>query len=199
LIVLGIAGSPRRKGNTETLLDSLLDGATSAGAESQKIVAARLEIAGCRSCDRCWREGHCVVEDQFQDVYRRLVAADAIALAAPLYFWGLPAQVKALIDRSQCQWARKFRLKAPLPATPAGHTRRRGIFIGVGGDTRERFEGVLRTVRAFFDVQETGSWASLLYTGVDARGDIARHPSAMQEAFDLGVRAIEEDWDTSRR
>jgi len=199
LVVLGIAGSPRRRGNTETLLDRFLDGAQSAGAQVQKIVVARLEIAGCRACDRCWKDGHCVVEDQFQEVYHSLVSADVIVLAAPLFFWGLPAQVKALVDRSQCQWARKFKLKAPMPATQAGHSRRRGVFVGVGGDSREHFSGALKTVQAFFDVQETDCWASLLYPGVDAKGDILRHPSALQEALDLGVRAIQEDWTIRRR
>ena len=88
---LGIAGSPRRGGNTEMLLDRFLAGAEGAGAAVEKVVAARLKIAGCVACDGCWEDGHCVVQDDFQAVYEKLVAADVIVLAAPLYFWSLPA------------------------------------------------------------------------------------------------------------
>ena len=193
--VLGIAGSPRRGGNTETLLDRFLAGAESAGAEAEKIVAVRLKIAGCIACDGCWDDGHCVVQDDFQAVYDRLIAADVIALAAPLYFWNLPSQVKALIDRSQCQWARRVVLRAPLAATPAGHARRRGVFICVGGDRRTCFAGAVRTVEDFFVVHETDYWGELLYPGVDAKGEIEAHPTPLQEAFDLGVRAVEEPWE----
>ncbi len=109
---LGIAGSPRRGGNTEMLLDRFLAGAESAGAAVEKVVAARLKIAGCVACDGCWEDGHCVVQDDFQAVYEKLVAADVIVLAAPLYFWSLPAQLKALIDRAVSVGAQVCRKKA---------------------------------------------------------------------------------------
>jgi len=193
--VLCIAGSPRRHGNTETLLDRFLAGAESAGAQVEKIVLAQLKIGGCMACDGCWDDGHCIVQDDFQPVYEKLVAADVIALATPMFFWSVPAQVKALIDRSQCQWARKFVLKAPLAATPAGHARRRGAFICVGGSPRPYFDGVIRTVKAFFAVHEADYWRALLHEHVDAKGEILKHPTALQEAFALGTRAVEEGWD----
>jgi putative NADPH-quinone reductase len=192
--VLGIAGSPRRRGNTETLLDRFLAGAESTGADVEKIVAARFKIAGCSACDGCWDDGRCVVQDDFQAVDDKLVAADVIALAAPLFFWNLPTQVKALVDRSQCQWARKFKVKAPLAATPAGHARRRGVFICVGGDSQPDLSGAIRTVEGFFGVYEADYWADLLYGSVDAKGEIQKHPTALQEALALGVRAVEEPW-----
>ena len=198
--VLGIAGSPRRSGNSELLLDQFLVGAESGGAEVAKVLAARLKIAGCIECDRCWSDGRCVVQDEFQDLYERLIAADIIVLATPVFFAGLPAQLKAVIDRSQCQWARKFKLKAPLAATPAGHSRRRGVLLAVGGDAREDFSGVIQTAKRFFDVQEADFWGRLLYAGVDAKNEILDHPTAMQEAYDLGVRAAtDKTWKRQRR
>jgi len=195
--VLGIAGSPRRQGNTETLLDRFLAGAGSTGADVaiEKIVAARFKIAGCIACDGCWDDGRCVVRDDFQTVGDKLVAADVIALAAPLFFWNLPAQVKALVDRSQCQWARKFKVKAPLAATSAGHGRRRGVFICVGGDSQPDFDGTIRTVEGFFGVYEADCWGQLLYGNADAKGEIQKRPTALREAFNLGVRAVEEPWE----
>lgn len=192
--MLGIAGSPRRHGNTETLLDRFLAGAESAGGAVQKVIAARLQIAGCIACNGCWRDGRCVVQDDFQQIYESLIAADVIALAAPLFFWNLPAQVKTLVDRAQCQWARRVVLKRLLAPTPAGHIRRRGVFICVGGDPRAHFDGVRLTVRDFFRVNEADYWGERLYSGVDIAGEIERHPTALQEVFDLGRRAVEEPW-----
>jgi hypothetical protein len=193
--VLGIAGSPRRNGNSETLLDRFLAGARSAGAEVDKVVAARLNIAGCLACDGCWDDGQCVVQDDFHAINQKLVAADVIALAAPCYFWNLPAQVKALIDRSQCQWARKCVLKLPLARTSSGRSRRRGVFLCVGGDPQPDFGGTIRTVESFISLYEAKYWAELLVSDVDPRGAILEHPTALQEAFDLGVRSVEQAWD----
>ncbi len=192
--VLGIAGSPRRGGNTETLLDQFLAGAESAGAEIEKIVVARLEIAGCIACNGCWDDGHCIVQDDFQVVDAKLVAADVIALAAPLFFWSLPAQAKALVDRSQCQWARKFVVKAPLATTSAGHARRRGVFICAGGEPQADFSSTRRTVEGFFGVYEADYWADLLCGNMDAKGEIHKHPDILQQAFALGVRSVTEGW-----
>ncbi len=193
--VLGIAGSPRRKGNTETLLDQFLGGAESAGASVEKIALARFDIAGCIACDGCWNDGRCIVRDDFQAVNDKLVAADVIVLAAPLFFWNLPAQAKALVDRGQCQWARKYKVEAPLAATLAGRTRRRGVFVCVGGEAQPEFDGAIRTVRGLFGVYEADYWGELLFGSADARGEILKHPTALQEAFDLGGRAVKEDWE----
>jgi len=195
--VLGIVGSPRRKGNTETLLDRFLAGARGAGAEVDKVVVARLNIAGCLACDGCWKDGQCVVQDDFQAINQKLVAADVIALAAPLYFWNLPAQVKALVDRSQCQWARACVLELPLASTSSGRSRRRGVFLSVGGDPHAEFGCAIKTIEGFFGLYEAEYWAELLVAGVDPRGAILEHPTALQEAFDLGVRSVEQAWDST--
>ena len=128
-------------------------------------------------------------------MYDKLVAADVIVLAAPLFFWNLPAQAKALIDRSQCQWARKFVVKAPLAISSAGHVRRRGMFICVGGDAQPDFSGTIRTVEGFFSVHEADYWADLLCGSVDAKGEILKYPDVLQQAFALGVRAVTEAWE----
>jgi putative NADPH-quinone reductase len=193
--VLGIAGSPRRQGNTERLLDRFLAGATEEGAPVQKVVVPELEVAGCIACQGCWDDGRCVILDEFQPLYRQLIDADVIALATPRYYMNVTAQLKAVIDRSQCQWARKYVLEAPLRATPAGHRRRRGVLISVGGAPVEDFSGVERTVRAFFDIQEADYWAALLLSGVDEKGAIEEHPAALQRAYALGRRAVTEPWD----
>jgi multimeric flavodoxin WrbA len=192
--VLGIAGSPRRRGNTEALLDRFLDGAQGAGAQVEKLVAARLKIAGCCACERCFETGECAIHDDFQGVADKLLAADVIALAAPLYFWNLPAQVKTVIDRSESQWGRKYVLDASLPPTPAGHHRRRGVFISTAGRPHADFAGTKKTVEEFFYVWEAAPWGELLLADVDAKGAIQDHPQRLHEAFELGRSAVSEAW-----
>ena len=198
LRVLGLAGSPRRRGNTEILLDQFLSGAEAAGAQVRKVLAAKLDIAGCIACGGCSGDGVCVVEDDFQAINQELVESDVIVVAAPLFFWNVPAKLKALIDRGQSQWSRKFLVREPLPPTAAGHERRRGVFICVGADPRGYFEGAKWTVRSFFRVYEAEYWGELLYHQIEARGAIHEHAAAMDEAVSLGERAVREPWQVAK-
>jgi multimeric flavodoxin WrbA len=122
----------------------------------------------------------------------RLMAADVIVLAAPLYFWNVPAQTKLLIDRSECQWARKHVLDAPLAGMPSGSHSRRGVFISAAGRPKADFRGATLTVEEFFCVWEAAYWADLLYSDVDPKGAIEAHPQALREAFELGQKSVTE-------
>ena len=184
--VLGLAGSPRRGGSTDCLLDAFLAGARGAGADTRVLYISSLHIAPCDACNGCVRDGKCIIEDDFQEVNRQIIAADVIALSAPLYFAGLPSQVKCLIDRSQCQWVYKYRLHAPLPLSQSGYARRKGILLSAAGDPHASFEGVTRTVRYFFNVYETDYSDELLIGGVDANGAI--NTRSQRAAFALGER-----------
>ena len=192
--VVVLAGSPRAGGNTEKLLASFMRGAEAAGGQAHKITVAELEIEGWTPEVECAEVGSHHVADDFDRVSHELVAADVIAVVSPVYFRNVPAQLKALIDRSQCQWLRKYVDKKPLRASTGGHERRRGIFISIGGSDREHFVGTIQTIRSFFDVYEIDYWGELLLSGMDARGDVDKEALALQEAYDLGFRAVAEDW-----
>ena len=85
LKVLGIMGSPRIKGNTDLLLDEALKGAQSQGAETEKIIADRLKIGPCKEIYACLKDGKCVIRDDMDDVYVKLLAADAVIIASPIF------------------------------------------------------------------------------------------------------------------
>jgi multimeric flavodoxin WrbA len=114
------------KSNTDLLLDEALRGATSQGAQVDKIVVDKLRIAPCKEYYGCLKDGNCVIRDDMDDVYLRLLAADGVIVASPIFFYSLSAQLEALIDRSQALWARRYVIKN-LPDTA-----RRGAFIAVG-------------------------------------------------------------------
>lgn len=193
--VVGLFGSPRRGGNTEKLMDSFLAGAEDADGQVLRVAAAELEIEGWTPEVECPEDSRHQAGDDFDRVSQELVAADVIVVASPIYFRNVPAQLKALIDRGQCQWIRKYVDKEPLSATPAGHERRRGVFISAGGNAREHFRGAIETIKSFFDVYEIDYWGELLLGGTDALRDADEPPLAFQEAYDLGFRAAAESWE----
>ncbi len=189
--VLGVVGSPRKGGNTDLLLEQVLAGAASTGAEVNRIVIRELNIAPCRACEACSRRGICVIQDDMQQVYPKLIAADRLAFASPIYFLGVSAQAKAFIDRTQCLWARQYVLRQPLVEADKA-TQRKGLFISVGGTKGKRlFEGAIRTVRSFFDAIQMQYVGELVFWSVDERGAIRKHPTALQQAFDMGVKLCE--------
>jgi len=190
LKVLGIAGSPRRGGNTDLLLAELLKGAASKGAEVKTIVLNKLKITPCQHCDACHKEGNCRIQDDMQMIYDELEQSDRIVLASPVQFVGLTSQMKAMIDRCQCLWARKYVLKIP----PLSRERQRKVFfISVGGTRiKGMFEPSLATVRTWFRILDIAYAGELLFSGIDEKGAITRHPDALQQAFLAGQKLVEE-------
>ena len=188
--VLGIAGSPRRGGNTDLLLSEVMRGAASKGAEVKTIILKDLKITPCQHCDACLEAGRCKVEDDMQMVYQKLEAADRIVLASPIQFMTVTAHMKAMIDRCQALWARKYVLKIP----PLGNRReRKGLFISVGGRTvANLFEPALATIRALFNTLDITCAGDLLFRGVDEKGAITRHPDALKQAFLAGQKLVKE-------
>jgi multimeric flavodoxin WrbA len=191
LRVLGIAGSPRRGGNTDILLKEVLSGAASKGAEVKTIVLSRLKISPCQHCDACLQTGRCKIKDDMQMIYDELERADRIVLASPLHFMGVTAQTKAMIDRCQALWVRKYRLKIP----PLGDKReRKGLFISVGGmKIANLFEPALATVKSLFKVLDITYAGELLFPGVDEKGAIAKNPEALKQAFLAGQRLVKNE------
>jgi len=185
--ILGIMGSPRIRGNTDLLLDEALKGAKSQGAEVEKIIVDKLNISPCREYYGCLRDGNCVIRDDMDDIYPKLLDTDAIIVASPMFFYGLSSQLKALIDRCQALWARRYILKQE-PTDFA----RKGAFIAVGATTGKKlFDGATLVVKYFFQAVGVKYADELLVRGVDKRGEIKEHATALSEAFELGKRLAE--------
>lgn len=181
VFVLGIAGSPRRGGNTETLLDAALKGAQEAGAEVRKVVLSELKFSGCVSCGRCEADGSCPLEDDMKDLYPLIERADAIILASPIYFDGLTSQAKAFIDRSQAFWVRKYRLKR-------SGKKKRGAFLGAAARLDTRFDCAARTVSIWFLTVGAKMLEDRTFPGFEEKGSILDSPRSLEEAKDLGRR-----------
>ncbi|KPJ62156.1 MAG: hypothetical protein AMJ42_00035 [Deltaproteobacteria bacterium DG_8] len=182
--VLGIYGSPRKEGNTSVLLKELLRGVREGGVKTTEIFVCDMHIIPCIEDYSCAQTGNCCLKDDMQGIYKQLMEHDQIVVAAPIFFYSVNAQTKALIDRCQAFWARKYILKQPIAA---GDIKRRGVFISVGATKGSKlFDGVLLTMKYFFDVLDAEFYKSLLYKNIDAKGDILKHPTALKESYELG-------------
>ena len=187
--ILGLAGSPRRNGNTDLLLAEFLRGAAAKGAEVKTIYLNNLKIAGCQHCDDCFKEGKCKIQDNMQQIYTELEDADVIVLASPVQFSGPPAPVKAMIDRCQSLWAKKYVLKiAPLSREKI----RKGFLISVGARRmKDMFEPTIAIVKTWFHVLEVEYAGELLFSKIDEKGAILKQPEALQKAYEAGQKLAE--------
>ncbi len=189
--VLGIAGSPRRGGNTDLLLAEVMRGAANRGAEVKTITLNELAIAPCQHCDGCLETGRCKVEDDMQMVHSELMKAGRLVLASPVYFMGVTAQTKAMIDRCQALWVRKYILKLP----PSGNRQveRKGLFISVSGTKSSNlFQPAVATVKSWFRTLNITYAGELLFSGINEKGAIAEHSDALRQAFIAGQKLVED-------
>jgi len=193
--VLGIFGSPRRGGNTELLLEETLKGAEKEGAKVERLFLSDFTITPCKECHGCDNTGNCIILDDMGKIYPKLLEADIIILTSPIFFYGVTAWAKAMIDRSQPLWVRKYPLKDPSSGKEG--KKRKGFFISVGATKGPKvFDGAIQTVKYFFDVLNADYVGELVFRNVEAKGDILKHPEALQQAFEAG-RRLAKEWNPS--
>jgi multimeric flavodoxin WrbA len=187
--ILAIAGSPRRRGNTDALLDQAITGARSVGAEVEHVILSQLQIAPCIECNGCFETGRCVVQDDYQPLYDKTLEADGIMLASPIFFMNVSAHTKAFVDRFQCLWALKYVLKLAVPLPPGGE-RRRAIFLSTAGWHKTQFDCALSVVRAFLATIDAKLVGKLCINAIDDKGEVTEHPEMLEKARTLGVLLV---------
>jgi multimeric flavodoxin WrbA len=183
--ILAIYGSPRRRGNTATLLRHAVQGAVDAGAHVDEIVLRDLKISPCLEIYACKKEGRCAIKDDFHQVVDRIQSAKGIILASPVFFYTVSAHTKILMDRCQSLWVKKYW----IDKVPFGQwkPKRKGLFISVGATKGKKlFDGALLTVKYFFDVLDTELYRSLLFRKLEFEDDVLKHPEYLEEAYEAG-------------
>lgn len=190
--IYAMATSPRRAGNSETLLDRAIEGARSLGVEVVKDALGVDPVNSCMACNHCGETGECVQRDRMQEVYPHLAGAAAVILAAPIFSMHICAQAKTLIDRCQRFWSVKYVLKRNLVEDEARRKGRSGLFISVcGRDAPETFTCVKPTMAYFFHVLEITGWERLELSGIDDQGAVLQVPEALEQAYRLGAAMAE--------
>ena len=188
--ILGISGSPHRHGNTETLLDAFLEGAERAGGSVEKVILKDLDYTPCRGCNACHKDGECIVKDEALTLFDRILTADCIAVASPIYSMGITAELKGLIDRAQYIWARKFILKT-LYFTDSHIRRHKGLFISTAGLSWDNvFDAAFPAITAFFNTMGFEYYDNIIANDMDRWKGIRGHPTALTEARAKGQEVV---------
>ncbi len=167
--LLAIYGSPRKKGNSETLLDFFLEKVDTSYAAVERLYLREMRFSYCTECGGCRKTGRCTLQDDMQPVYEKLLSYERVVLSLPVFFLGPPALAKAFIDRGQALWVKKYVLgeKAGQP-----HSVRKGFLLSVSGfkGNEKIFSCNISIVKAFFaacGIRYTGEY---LLDGVDRFG-----------------------------
>jgi len=193
--VIAFAGSPRRGGNSETLLDWVLAAmAAQPDVTVEKIALTEANINPCLGCNACQKLNRCVQRDGMDIVHDKIVAADVIVLAAPISCMGIAAHAKMLIDRAQVFTSRKYVLKLPI-VPPERKGKRLGVFLSTAGqDWSYVFDAAIPSVKCFYNVIEVKDRdiRYLMVNHVDEKGAILGHPTAKSDAERLGAEVIAE-------
>jgi arsenate reductase (thioredoxin) len=176
MFILGLQGSPRKGGNTYTLLAAYMEKAAGAGAAVRTIQVPKAGVVACIGCGYCENHGTCVFADDpmSTEIYVLLRQADVVVAASPVFFYGVSSQLKGLIDRCQTLWSRKYiyKLQDPLAST------RKGLLLSVGASRgRQLFDGIHLTARYFFDAIDAEFTHALTYRGVESKGAINQKKS----------------------
>lgn len=188
MLVLGLQGSPRKKGNTAFLLSAFMKAATELGAQTLTIDVAKKRVLPCEEYIVCEKKGFCPIDDDMKhEIYPLLRRADIIVPATPIFFYNATAQLKALIDRSQTLWARKYRLKLSDPNLKW----RRGFFLSVAATAgKNLFDGLELTLRYFFDAVGASYEGNLTYRKIEGPRDMDRHPTVRDDVRKAAERLI---------
>jgi len=187
--VISIFGSPRHDGNSDTILHNVIKGVEAGGVDIERIFVRNLKVAPCNSCGGCWEKGICAIKDDMQKVYTKLVDADGIIVASPVYFMGVSAQLKAFIDRCQAFWARKYILNLSIRD---GGRIANGFFIATAARTTGEglFLGAVKTIKAFFHVLDTKYVGDMLCSGLEEKDAASKRKELLQQAFDIGKELL---------
>ena len=161
-----------------------MEGAAQGGAAVEKIVLRNLKITPCLEIYHCFKDGTCPIKDDMRELYDKLLSAQVVALASPVFFYGLSAQAKAMIDRTQALWSRRYVLKQDFPGGD-----RQGVLLCTGATKgRLLFVGCRLTAKYFFDAINVSYAGEILVRGVDEKGAILKKPETLTAARDLGHR-----------
>lgn len=177
LKLFAMHGSPRTKGNSETLLHAFIDEFKKNLHDVQvEILKLPLNIAPCLGCDKCI-SGVCVRKDIMLQMYGKIKKADLIVLSAPVYFYGFPSHVKAMIDRCQLFYNLKYRRKLTWRESPG-----LGVLLSCGASRGTHlFDGMVNCAKYWFDALDVQYGGKVVVRGVDEKGDIDKFPEAFVE------------------
>ena len=173
--ILILSGSPRRGGNTELLVEAFVKGASQ--KHHVEVVSVHdYKVNPCMGCNACFKSesNSCVQKDDMPLIYEKMAVADMLVIASPVYFYGLSAQLKAVIDRFH------------NPIRDTYHIKKTALLLVGAASLPELFDGILAQYRLCLNVFNLEDAGRVLVRGVKDKGDI-QNTEAIQKANELGL------------
>jgi len=181
--IVVLLGSPRKNGNSETVVKAVVAPIEENGGTVEYIRLNDLNLRPCQGCGGCDKSGNCVLDDDMESVYSAVDAADRLFLVSPVYFYGLSAQCKIFGDRMQARWARKYLLKDRFRQEEG----RKAYLVSAAATKGSKiFECSILTARYIFDAVDLEYGGEFLIKGVDRRKAVLDYPEEMQRAEAFG-------------
>jgi multimeric flavodoxin WrbA len=178
--ILGVAGSPRRNGNTHILVSRILEGAQSEGAVGNILFLDDLDIQECNGCHACWEGKGCSKNDDMNSIYPQIIASDGIVFGTPVYWYGPTALMKGFVDRlvyfNSPENRAKIRGKSALIAVP---------FEDEDPETAALVVAFFEKSLQYLEINLIGK---ILVPGVTRKGEIVEKEDCLEEAYNLGRR-----------
>ncbi len=190
LKVIGIAGSPRRNGNTDLMLSAALEALMAKGYDVERVTVSELQGQPCRACGGCAASGKCVIDDDYRALYQRIDQADFLVVATPVFFSSVSAQLKALIDRAQPAWIRKYVLKSGRRESASN---RKALLLSCCGFERKSCfaENISQIFKAWTLSLDFVSVGTVFVPGVDEKGRITEKLQALERCRQAAVAMVE--------
>lgn len=172
--IVVLTGSPRKNGNSSYLAEQFIKGTAENGHEVFRFDCACKQVEPCRACNRCGMNGPCVIQDDFQELRPRIMEADMVVFATPMYYFGIPAQMKRVIDRF-------YAINGAIKGVP-----KKAAFLMTYADTsRKEAEPMLMYYHTLMDYLGWTSVGEVVASGVWMAGSI-KNTNYPQQAYRLG-------------
>jgi multimeric flavodoxin WrbA len=166
----------------------VLEGASSSGAECEKIILSELKITPIseEEYEKVNAEGFSPVDDDMQLIYRKIKEADAVIFSSPIFFGSLSSQAKIMVDRFQCVWIAKNIMNIDLYTES-----KKGAFLCAEATKREDFfDNAKSIVKNFFATVNAHYEGELFCPGLDKKGSVQEHPEYLEKAYELGKSMV---------
>lgn len=172
--VLVISSSPRKGGNSDTLADEFVRGAQDAGNNVEKVTLCDKTIEFCKGCLTCQSTQRCIIRDDGDAIARKMLTADVIAFATPIYYYGMCGQMKTMLDRANPLFSADYRFRDIY------------LLAAAAEDEEHTVDGAVTGLQGWVDCFEKARLAGTVFAGgVTSVGEIRNHP-ALGKAYELG-------------
>lgn len=187
--VLVLQGSPRKNGNTEQVVKKAMAPLIKAGHKVEDVRVSSLKISGCRECFACQKvtdKPACAVKDDMIPLFGKIMDADLVLIAAPVFCWGLAAQIKAVMDRCYCFF--KFK-HDPYKVLIEG--KKFALIVTAGGDEFDGAELCVAGFEKFAEYSRLQTIGRLVIANVNNPRDVSGNPQIHKRAKEFGRKLLE--------